>query len=120
MDLVELQEIAEKEQAARKPIRLRVCSAVGCLSPNAHDVRKRLEEAVAAAGLGDTVQICGVGCMRLCCEGLLVQVDPAGSLYERVTPDQAASIVAGLDGGTPTARRDDPARPFFARQKPVV
>ena len=94
MDLVELQEIAEKELAARKPIRIRVCSAAGCLSSNAHDVQKRLEEAVAGAGLGERVQICGVGCMRLCCEGPLVRVDPAGGLYERVTPEQAEALAA--------------------------
>ena len=52
MDLVELQEIAEKELAARKPIRLRVCTAAGCLSSNAHDVQKRLEEAVGTARPG--------------------------------------------------------------------
>src|SRR4051794_10976962 len=120
MDLVELQEIAEEELASRKPIRIRVCSAAGCLSSNAHDVRKRLDEAVAGAGLGERVQICGVGCMKLCCEGPLVQVDPEGILYERVAPEQAESIVSGLDGGTPTARKGDPGSPFFSRQKSVV
>ena len=120
MDLAELQEIAEKERAARKPVRIRVCTAAGCLSSGAHDVQKRLEEAVEHAGLGEQVEVCAVGCMRLCCEGPLVQVDPEGSLYERVSPDQAASIVAGLDGGAVTARRGDPGRPFFARQMSIV
>ncbi|MFO0891933.1 MAG: NuoF family protein [Isosphaeraceae bacterium] len=120
MDLVELEEIAEKEVAARKPVRLRVCTAAGCLSSGAHDVQKRLEEAVASEGLGEHVQVCAVGCMKLCCEGPLVQADPEGGLYERVVPDQAASIVEGLRGGPVSARRGDPGRPFFTRQKPVV
>ncbi len=120
MDLVELQEIAEKELAARKPIRIRVCTAAGCLSSGAHDVQKRLEEAVEHASLGATVEVCAVGCMRLCCEGPLVQLDPGSSLYERVGSDQAASIVSGLNGGAVTARRCDPGRPFFARQKSIV
>jgi bidirectional [NiFe] hydrogenase diaphorase subunit len=120
MDLVELEEIAEKELAARKPVRLRVCTAAGCLSSGAHDVQKRLEEAVGHQGLGDQVQVCAVGCMKLCCEGPLVWSDPEGSLYERVVPDQASSIVAGLKGGEVAARRGDPNRPFFTRQKPVV
>ena len=120
MDLVELQEIAEEELAARKAIRLRVCTAAGCLSSNAHEVQRRLEDSVEQHGLGAKVQICPVGCMRLCCEGPLVQVDPEGSLYERVTPDQAASIVGGLAGGRVTARRGDEKRPFFARQKSIV
>ncbi len=51
MDLVELQEIAEQELAARKPIRIRVCTAAGCLSSGARDVQKRLEEAVEHASL---------------------------------------------------------------------
>ena len=62
-------------------------------------------------------QVVGVGCMRLCCEGPLVQVDPDGALYEKVTPDDAA-----VDRRRP--RRRDGARPsaatrtspFFARQ----
>jgi bidirectional [NiFe] hydrogenase diaphorase subunit len=120
VDLAELEEIAEKELAVRKPVRLRVCAAAGCLSSGAQEVQKRLEEAVADEGLGEQVQVCGVGCMRLCCEGPLVRSDPDGSLYEVVTPDQAPSIVGALKGGTVTARRGDPGRPFFARQKPVV
>ena len=47
MDLVELQEIVEKELAVRKPIRIRVSTAAGCLSSGAHDVQQRLEEALA-------------------------------------------------------------------------
>jgi len=120
MDLLELQEIGEKELAARKPIRIRVCTAAGCLSSGAHDVQQRLEEAVEHASLGATVQVCAVGCMRLCCEGPLVQLDPQSSLYERVSSDQAASIVSGLNGGAVTARRGNPGRPFFARQKSIV
>ncbi len=120
MYLSEFQEIGEAELAARKPVRLRVCTAAGCLSSGAHDVQKQLEDAVNGEGLGEQVQVCAVGCMRLCCEGPLVAVDPAGTLYERVHPDQAASIVAGLKGGEVTARRGDPGRPFFTRQKPIV
>ncbi len=120
MDLVELQEIGEKELAARKPIRIRVCTAAGCLSSGAHDVRQHLEEAVEQANLGTTVQVCAVGCMRLCCEGPLVQLDPERTLYERVNSDQAPSIVSGLNGGGVTARRGDPGRSFFTRQKSIV
>lgn len=120
MDLAELQEIAENEIASRKPVRLRVCTAAGCLSSAASDVRERLEEAVDLAGLRGKGEVCSVGCMRLCCEGPLVQVDPEGALYERVTPEQAASIVAGLGGGAVSARRGSTDRPFFTRQKSIV
>jgi bidirectional [NiFe] hydrogenase diaphorase subunit len=120
MDFLELQEILEEELAARKPIRIRVCTAAGCLSSGAHDVQQHLEEAVEQANLGATVQVCAVGCMRLCCEGPLVQLDPESTLYERVNSDQAPSIVSGLNGGGVTARRGDPGRSFFTRQKSIV
>jgi bidirectional [NiFe] hydrogenase diaphorase subunit len=120
MDLDDLQAIAEKERAERKPQRIRVCTAAGCLSSGSRAVLEGLDAAVAGAGLGERVQVCEVGCMRLCCEGPLVGVDPGGALYQKVTPEEARSVVAALDGGTATARRGDPDSPFFARQMGIV
>ena len=125
MDLAELHAIAEQERQARKPLRIRCCIAAGCLSANAQAVKQRLEEGVAGAGLQRAGRGRGVGCLRLCCQGPLVQVDPDGALYEQVTPDTAPSIVAALDAsGAPDEAslpaRGDPAQPFFARQLPIV
>lgn len=120
MDLNELQEIAERELAARKPVRVRVCTAAGCLSSGAQAVKQRLDEAVAEAGMEDQVEVCEVGCMKLCCEGPLVQADPSGELYQQVRPEQAEGVIGALNGGTATARRGDPDRPFFARQRSIV
>jgi bidirectional [NiFe] hydrogenase diaphorase subunit len=120
MDLSDLQEIVSQEREMQRPTRINVCIAAGCLSSHSHLVRQRLEESVRESGLGEEVQVCGVGCMSLCCEGPLVRVDPALELYERVTPDQAPSIVAGLRGGAVLARRGDLQRPFFTRQQRLV
>jgi bidirectional [NiFe] hydrogenase diaphorase subunit len=120
MDLDDLVMIADKEILARKPHRFRVCIAAGCLFSGSHEVKTRLEAAIDEAGLRDRAEVCGVGCMRLCCEGPLVQVDPSGELYEKVTPEQAASLVRVVTGGTPEARRGDARRPFFSRQRLVV
>jgi bidirectional [NiFe] hydrogenase diaphorase subunit len=120
MDLDDLGTIAENERTARKSIRIRCCTAAGCLSSGSKAVAEGLEAAVQKSGRGERVQVCEVGCMRLCCEGPLVQVDPDGPLYEKVVPADATSIIAALDGGTATARRGDPGRPFFARQRPIV
>jgi bidirectional [NiFe] hydrogenase diaphorase subunit len=120
MDLDDLQEIAEKEREERKAVRIRCCTAAGCLSSGSKAVAEGLEAAIARAGLADTVQVGEVGCMRLCCEGPLLQVDPDGPLYERVTPADAPTIIAALGGGKSAPRRGDPARPFFARQMAVV
>jgi bidirectional [NiFe] hydrogenase diaphorase subunit len=122
MDLAELHEIAERERQTRKPIRIRCCVAAGCLSANAQAVKQRLEESVAGAGLQERVEVCGVGCLRLCSRGPLVQVDPAGALYENVTPDNAPAIVAALDPScapdeASLPARGDPAQPWPVEQR---
>src|SRR5271169_6150506 len=116
MDLTDLIEIQEKELAGQKPIRLRVCTAAGCLSSNAAEVKAALERAVADGGLADKVQVCSVGCMRLCCQGPLVAADPNTGLYEKVTVEQAPSIVDALKGGTAKAQKGDANSSFFAKQ----
>jgi bidirectional [NiFe] hydrogenase diaphorase subunit len=120
MDLDDLQAIAETERGGRKAVRIRCCTAAGCLSSGSKAVIEGLEAAIAQAGLDDKVQVAEVGCMRLCCEGPLVQVDPDGLLYEKVTAADAPSIVGALNGEEATARRGDPDRPFFACQMSVV
>src|SRR5438270_10787726 len=103
MDLADLHAISETERSARKSVRIRCCTAAGCLSSGSENVKERLDEFVQRAGMSDRVQVCAVGCMRLCCEGPLVQVDPQGSLYQRVKPEEASSIVGALDGGPEAA-----------------
>ncbi len=124
MNLAELQAIAAREREGRKPIRIRCCMAAGCLSADSQTVKQRLEAAVAEAGLADRVEVCGVGCMRLCSSGPLVQVDPDGALYGRVTAENAPAVVAALaeDGQAAGEAPElvDPAQPFFAHQVPIV
>jgi bidirectional [NiFe] hydrogenase diaphorase subunit len=120
MILPELMEIAEKERQSQKKFLLRCCMAAGCLSSNGQAVKEALDLAVKTAGVGDQVEVRGVGCMGLCCEGPLVHVEPAGILYEKVRPEDAPSIIAALEGGEATAQRGNPDLPFFKKQLPVV
>lgn len=114
-------EIAEKEQARRKKTCVRCCMAAGCLSSGAQTVRDRLTETVKAEGLGEDVEVRGVGCMGLCSEGPLVQVDPDETLYAKVTAEDAPTIIKAANGGPPaTATQIDPNQPFFARQFSIV
>ena len=103
MTLHDLQQIKAKEQAARKKITLRCCMAAGCMSSDSKGVKQQLEKAVAEAGLQDEVEVRGVGCMKLCCEGPLVQADPQNTLYIKVTAENAPSIIAALKGASVTA-----------------
>ena len=85
-----------------------------------------MEEAVTAENLAETVEVRGVGCMRLCCKGPLVQVrkntepESLGKLYEKVTPSDASAIITALNGGETTVQQGDLTHPFFTAQMPIV
>jgi len=120
MTLEELEAITEKETAARKTVCVRCCMSAGCLSSQSDEIKKAMDAAVAARQLGDKVEVRRVGCMGCCGLGPVVSVEPEGLLYQRVTPQNAASIIDGLAGGEVAAERGDPGQPFFTRQVPVV
>lgn len=130
MDLPELLEIANQERQSQTPIRIRCCVAAGCLSSNSLAVKEHLETAVTKSGMANRVKVCGVGCMRLCCQGPLVKVDDstqsgeAGILYENVTPDQAPAIVAALKSPSSSEsvhlQQGNLTHPFFTQQQSIV
>ena len=120
MELDDLLEIGENERASRPPLEVRCCTATGCVSANSPAVLDCLKKVVKESGLSDRVRAVGVGCMRLCSQGPLVEVAPAGTFYQKVTTETAPSVVAGLNGGTVTAEPLDPRAPFFTRQASVV
>ena len=120
MILNDLISIKEKELAARKKIVLRCCMAAGCMSSGSKGVKEQLEKAVADAGLQNEVEVRGVGCMKLCCEGPLVAADPQNALYIKVTAENAPLIVAALKGGTAAIPQADPGSAFFAKQFSIV
>ncbi|WP_415910463.1 NuoF family protein [Oleiharenicola sp. Vm1] len=120
MDLNDLLQTKARELAARKPYTLRCCLAASCHSSGAPAVKKQLEQAVAAAGLADQIEVRGVGCLRLCCQGPLVQADPSGVLFEKVTPETAAELIAEIQKGAAAAGLASASAPFFAQQKTIV
>jgi bidirectional [NiFe] hydrogenase diaphorase subunit len=120
MTLNDLIAIKEKEAAARKKIVLRCCMAAGCMSSGSKGVKEQLEKAVAGAGLQDEVEVRGVGCMKLCCEGPLVAAEPENKLYVRVTAENAPAIIAALKGGKADVPQADPNSAFFAKQFSIV
>jgi bidirectional [NiFe] hydrogenase diaphorase subunit len=120
MSLEELNAIAEKAKMGRKQICVRCCMSAGCISSRADEIKTVLEKTVGERNLGDKVEIRRVGCMGFCGEGPMVSIKSEGLLYERVTPENAPSIVEALDGGKTVVKQGDPDHPFFARQLPVV
>jgi bidirectional [NiFe] hydrogenase diaphorase subunit len=120
MTLNDLQQVKAKELAARKKITLRCCMAAGCMSSDSKGVKEQLEKAVVAAGLTDQVEVRGVGCMKLCCDGPLVQADPNNILYIKVTAESAPSIIDALQGGQTRVAQTDPDAAFFKKQLGIV
>ena len=120
MILTDLTQIKETELTSRKKIVLRCCMAAGCMSSDSKGVKQQLDKAVVDAGLQNEVEVRGVGCMKLCCEGPLVAADPQNSLYVRVTAENAPSIIAALKGGKSEVEQTNPNSPFFAKQTSIV
>ena len=136
MVIDDLNAIAEKERSSQKSCVIRCCMAAGCMSSNSKGVKDALQKAVKDAGLEEKVEVRGVGCMKLCCQGPLVQVDGTlpddsascvavnvlgqGPLYEKVTPEDASALVATLQGAQTKLQQGDPKHPFFTEQLSIV
>lgn len=120
MDLADLLEIAETQRTKQKPTRVHCCTSTGCRAARSLEVLHNLKSATEAAGLQDQVEVVGVGCSGFCGRGPLVEIDPKNVLYEEVKPEDAASIIDTLKGGTATATQGDLNHPFFSRQLKIV
>jgi bidirectional [NiFe] hydrogenase diaphorase subunit len=120
MDIVELREIAKQERDRHKSKRIRCCSAAGCVSSGASAVKDALIEVIAAQGLTEEIEVASVGCLRLCGQGPLLEIDPQNNLYQQVKPEEAPEIINALKNNTTTGKELDPNHPFFALQMPIV
>lgn len=120
MELAELLEIGAAERARQKAVRLHCCTSTGCQASSSDKLLSNLQKEIKSRGLGDRMEAVGVGCMGFCGRGPLVQVDPENLIYEEVKPEDAASIIASLDGTPTTVTQGDPNHPFFARQVRIV
>ncbi len=120
MVIDDLNAIAAKEKSAAKKTVIRCCMAAGCMSSQSEAVKKNLEQAVQDAGLADEVEVRGVGCMKLCCEGPLVSIDTQDALYEKVGPADALELIKSLKGGQTKIKRGDFNHPFFKKQLSIV
>src|SRR5688572_25314466 len=108
MDRTELTDLARRHGDARKPVRLRCCTASGCLATGAGEVKKAMEQAAQTRGVGGRVGVVGVGCLGLCGRGPLVGLSPGGAVFEKVTAAEADSLVGAAVGETPRAGQLDP------------
>jgi bidirectional [NiFe] hydrogenase diaphorase subunit len=118
----ELNDIAATEQESQGQYqhRVHVCMAAGCLSSRSDKIKEALEAEVKRCNGEKKCLVKGVGCMGPCAAGPLVSVEETGTVYQGVTPEDAADIVQSL-GKEPVSRLTYPTdMPFTQRQVKVV
>jgi NADH-quinone oxidoreductase subunit F len=70
-----------------------ICAGSGCISSGARKVDAVLEEELVKQGLQDKVKITVTGCHGFCEQGPIFIVEPSGTFYCRVTPEDVAELV---------------------------
>ncbi len=124
MEWTELQDWADQARQNRKNTRVYCCTSTGCKASSSLAVKKAMDKALKVADLDD-VEVVSVGCMGFCGQGPIVEVENHQNpdqykIYEKVTPEQAPSIIKGLQGEVVTATPSNPNHPFFSHQLQIV
>jgi bidirectional [NiFe] hydrogenase diaphorase subunit len=110
---------AEQERQQRLADRILCCSVAGCESAGGLAVRAALQAEVEAQGRSREVEVCGTGCMGLCCEGPLVRSECADLVFTNVKPADASALLRH-DRGAFDGRLLEPGHPFYAGQKRLI
>ncbi|MCL4834987.1 MAG: NAD(P)H-dependent oxidoreductase subunit E, partial [Caldilineaceae bacterium] len=117
-----LAEIRAIEEEARSQFShtVSVCTAAGCLSSGAAQVKEALGQEIERSGLEHGCRVKGVGCLGLCSAGPLVAVESQATMYGHVAVEDAPAIVSALNS-QPVKRLQLPTdAPFFQRQSRIV
>ena len=110
---------AEQQRRLRLEDRILCCTVAGCLSGRAAAVRASIQEQIDLQGRAGRVEVCGTGCMGLCCEGPLVRSSAADAILTNATPADGAALAAG-DWSRFGERILLPDHPFFAGQRRII
>jgi len=110
---------AEQGRQDRLKDRILCCTVAGCESAGGQVVRAALEEQVHTQGLAGQVEICGTGCMGLCCRGPLVRSSASDVIYAEVKPGDAAALLRA-DRSKFDGRVIEPGHPFLAGQRRII
>jgi len=124
MTTEELAAKQEEEVARQAKLKNRIlcCTAAGCISCGADNVRQALTAEIAKQGKASEVEVCGTGCMGMCGRGPLVLSSADRQLYGNLTAADAAPLLSQdpAEKKTLDAKAIDLNAPFFARQVKVV
>ena len=90
---------------AQRPRTVLICGSTGCRTAGSAKLVPAFEEEVAAAGLGEQVEVRFTGCHGCCERGALVAIGPERLLYQQVQVKDVAEIVREtLVAGRPVER----------------
>ncbi len=70
-----------------------ICGGTGCTSSNSPEIKRCMEEQLAAKGLENEVKIVTTGCFGLCALGPIMIIYPEGTFYSMVKPEDVPEIV---------------------------
>lgn len=73
-----------------------VCQGTGCISGGAEHVYLQLKNEIAKLGFDGNIQLKQTGCHGFCQQGPLAIVEPEGTFYTKVKPDDVADVVQSL------------------------
>ena len=71
-----------------------VCGGTGCISAQSDVLTQALRDALKTHGLENEVKVVLSGCFGFCEQGPIVKIAPDNTFYVKVTPEDAAEIVA--------------------------
>ena len=111
---------AETEQQKQCKHRLFVCMGTACVSAHSEQVKQAFESEVEKQGRKDDCKIVSGGCQGLCASGPMVAVQPSGTIYQHVQPEDAAEVLEKLDQAPIERLQDHSTDAFFNRQTRVV
>ena len=70
-----------------------LCGGTGCLSSRSDEITAKLNELIAAKGIGDKVTVNQVGCFGFCSQGPFVKIYPEDTLYRLVQVEDVEEII---------------------------
>ena len=105
---------AEISRQGKLRDRILCCTVAGCLSAGADAVRSALQ-----AQAPSDIEVCGTGCLGLCCRGPLVRSVKQDVVYSEVTPQDAPALIHS-DQSQFAGRVSRPDDPFYAGQQRMI
>lgn len=82
-----------------------ICQGTGCISGGAEQVYSQLRDKIERLGLDGHIHVKCTGCHGFCQQGPIAVVEPEGTFYTKVKPDDVAEIVLSLRPGGKSVER---------------